>query len=402
MQFNEFLIQEIVGALSEIVVEGRFADTVIGHRLRENAVWRGEERSLYATTVYGILKHLRRLYFVVVGSKNDVPTKPHFQQIVVAWCVLKKHSVPKSHSLPDIRIAQRRWDEASGSRVLRLSLPNWLDELCFDELGEDWGTIAESLQKEPPQSVRINTLKTTIADMESRFKLRHIKMAKSELAPHGFTVVGEHVPLFNLPEFKDGFFEQMDIGSQCISPMLDLKEGMRVVDACAGSGGKSLHIAMLMRNKGKVICMDTENWKLQQLTKRLRRAGVSCIETRHIHSTKVVKRLESSADRVLLDVPCSGTGVFRRNPDSKWHLQAKDFPEFVEKQRQILEDYSTIAKPGGLVVYSTCSVLPSEGEACVADFLASNSNFELLEERRLSPVINNTDGFYIAKLKRLS
>ena len=178
---------------------------------------------------------------------------------------------------------------------------------------------------------------------------------------------------------------------------------MRVVDACAGGGGKTLHLAALMQNKGRIIAMDTEGFKLDELKKRARRAGASNnIETRVIDSSKVIKRLENSADRVLLDAPCSGLGVIRRNPDAKWKLSL----EFIEKvkiiQQTILNDYSTMLKVDGLMVYATCSILSSENEKQVEQFLRTHEGkFELQEQKSIMPS-EGFDGFFMARMKRVA
>jgi 16S rRNA (cytosine967-C5)-methyltransferase len=185
-----------------------------------------------------------------------------------------------------------------------------------------------------------------------------------------------------------------------IAPFLKVDPGMRVIDACAGAGGKTLHLAALMKNKGRIIAMDVEGWKLEELQKRARRAGVSNLETRVIESSKTVKRLENSADRLLLDVPCSGLGVLKRNPDAKWKLSPEFISEVKELQQHILEDYGTMLKKDGLMVYSTCSVLPSENEEQVEKFLEKTSgNFELVEQKHSWPS-DGFDGFYMALLRK--
>lgn len=175
---------------------------------------------------------------------------------------------------------------------------------------------------------------------------------------------------------------------------------MRVIDACAGGGGKTLHLAALMQNKGKVLALDTVDWKLDELKKRAKRAGVGNIETRVIESSKSIKRLHESADRLLLDVPCSGLGVLRRNPDAKWKLSEKFLGEVRETQRKIVNDYSPMLKPGGLMVYSTCSILPSENEKQVESFINAHAGaYELLEQKHILPS-EGFDGFYMALIKR--
>ncbi len=189
-----------------------------------------------------------------------------------------------------------------------------------------------------------------------------------------------------------------DAGSQLIAPFLKAEPGMRVIDACAGAGGKTLHLASIMENKGRIISMDVEQWKLDELQKRAKRAGASIIETRLIDGTKTIKRLENSADRLLLDVPCSGLGVLKRNPDAKWKLSPKAIEEVKVKQAEIISDYSSMLKKGGIMVYATCSILPSENKSQVNKFLdAQKGGFELLEERTVNPS-EGFDGFYIARI----
>lgn len=193
-----------------------------------------------------------------------------------------------------------------------------------------------------------------------------------------------------------------DYSSQLVAPLLAPQPGMRVVDACAGGGGKTLHLASLMENKGSIIALDTQAWKLDELRLRARRAGATNIETRAIESRKTIKRLYGSADRLLLDVPCSGIGILRRNPDAKWKLQPEQIDKLRATQQEILQAYAPITKPGGRMVYATCSILPSENQDQVEKFLNSEAgkSFKLLEERRILPQDDGFDGFYMALLSR--
>jgi 16S rRNA (cytosine967-C5)-methyltransferase len=154
-----------------------------------------------------------------------------------------------------------------------------------------------------------------------------------------------------------------------------------------------------MQNKGKIIAMDTENWKLEELKKRAKRNGISIIETRLIDSSKVIKRLHDSADRVLLDVPCSGVGVLRRNPDAKWKLSPTFMEQVAQTQQQILQNYAKMLKDGGALVYATCSIFSSENESQVQQFLNVNPNFNCLKDKNISPT-EGFDGFYMALLKK--
>jgi len=181
---------------------------------------------------------------------------------------------------------------------------------------------------------------------------------------------------------------------------LDLEEGMTVVDACAGAGGKSLHIAAMMKDNGKVISMDVEERKLSELKRRADRGGASIIQT-HLINANTVSQYKNTADRLLLDAPCSGLGVLKRNPDAKWKLSIDFINQIKDVQQEILSNYSQMVKPGGIMVYATCSILPSENQNQIETFLANNkNNFEFIEDRKVMPS-EGFDGFYMAKLRRV-
>jgi 16S rRNA (cytosine967-C5)-methyltransferase len=283
-------------------------------------------------------------------------------------------------------------------RKINESIPDWMDELGEKELGTQWDKELTALNEEASVVLRANTLRTTLPELRQALDEHEINTRIDTKFPDA-VILEEHHNVFQLPEFKAGLFEVQDAGSQAISCFAGATPGMRIVDACAGGGGKTLHLAALIQNKGRIIALDTEAWKLDELKKRARRAGASTIETRVIDSSKAIKRLEKSADLVLLDVPCSGLGVLKRNPDAKWRLS----PQFIEsvksEQQRILSAYSAMTKPGGSLVYATCSILPSENEAQVKKFLEEKSEFEMADEERIWPS-EGFDGFYMAKLTR--
>ena len=275
-----------------------------------------------------------------------------------------------------------------------------MDELACTELGEEkWETEIHALNQEAKVVLRVNTLKTNRQALHNKLLQEQIETelpAENENA----LVLSKRKNIFRSLAFKDGLFEVQDNSSQLVAPYLDIKEGMRIIDACAGAGGKTLHVAALLNNKGKIIAMDTEQWKLDELKKRARRAGAFNIEPRLIESLKTIKRLEGSADRLLLDVPCSGLGVLRRNPDAKWKLDSAFIEKVKNIQQKILNDYSAMLKKGGIMVYSTCSILPSENELQVKQFLENNKDqFELLEEQTIYPS-QGFDGFYMARIRK--
>ncbi|MFY0482926.1 RsmB/NOP family class I SAM-dependent RNA methyltransferase, partial [Flavobacterium sp. PLA-1-15] len=246
-----------------------------------------------------------------------------------------------------------------------------------------------------------NTLKTTKEKLRAILMDLDIETDYLKDQPDAL-VLKERANVFLTDAFKEGFFEVQDASSQLVAAFLDVKPGMRVVDTCAGAGGKTLHLASLMENKGQLIAMDLYESKLKQLKLRAKRNGAFNIEYRIIDSTKVIKKLQEKADRVLIDAPCSGLGVLKRNPDAKWKLQ----PEFIDNirkvQAEVLESYSRIVKPGGKLVYATCSVLPSENQEQVKHFLTTENgkNFTFAKDVKILASESGFDGFYMALLER--
>ena len=205
--------------------------------------------------------------------------------------------------------------------------------------------------------------------------------------------------MFVRESFKKGFYELQDASSQLVAPFLELEKGMRVCDVCAGAGGKTLHLSCLMENKGKIIAMDINQYKLNELRKRSKRNGAFNIQTKLIDNLKSVKKLYGKFDRLLIDAPCSGLGVLKRNPDAKWKLNLDFIQRVREKQLNILKKYSPLLKKGGKLVYATCSILPSENEIQIKKFLKSEEgkNFDFEDENKINPS-DGFDGFYMARL----
>ena len=195
---------------------------------------------------------------------------------------------------------------------------------------------------------------------------------------------------------QDGRIEIQDAGSQMIAPLLDPQPGERVIDACSGAGGKTLHLAALMKNDGRVFGMDVDGRKLKELERRATRAGARCVKTKEIVATSA-EDFKDVADRLLIDAPCSGLGTLKRQPDLKWRLKPAQLERARGIQRELLDQYTTMLKPGGRVVYATCSILPSENRA-VVDRLIKKGGFSLVEELIVSPAKTGFDGFYAAAL----
>ncbi len=383
-------VEAVISILKEIFENGRYAGKAIEFGLKSNPKWGARDRAFIAEASYNIVRNFRFFSFLIDNQDIDkmvaVYLKTTYQELP-AWI----------ESALDNDAIKLRLLYAQQQRVLRESIPDWMDKLLCEELSEAvWENQIKALNEPADLWIRTNTLKIPVSQLQ---KLLPVEAQVHPLSSSALKIVGSKINLFTLPSFKEGFFEVQDLSSQLVAPFLRVEPGMRVVDACAGAGGKSLHLAALMENKGKIIALDTEKWKLDELRRRSRRAGTSIIESRPIES-KTIKRLEKSADRLLLDVPCSGLGVLRRNPDAKWKL-SKEFIERIRNtQAEILEKYSSMLRVGGLMVYATCSILPSENQQQVEKFLSNNQHFRWIESKTILPTDFKSDGFFMCLMER--
>lgn len=395
VQFH--ILNTLSQALIEIFEKGKHADRMISKYMRINKKWTAADRSFFAEAVYSIVRHKRNFEFIA-ESKELWP-------IIAAYLFtqdLKPVKRPEFQNIDLSKIQNRI--QTKKSLAVEQSFPDWLFELGQEEFSTDWPAIMKSLNKDPVIYLRTNTLKTNIEKLIKDLRSEKIETAKveSEILLPDSLYLKKRANVFASQSFKKGEFEMQDAGSQSIAALLQVQPGHQVVDACAGSGGKSLHLAALMQNKGKILAMDIYKPKLEDLKKRAAHAGATILKTKLIDSPKVIKNLESAFDRVLIDSPCSGLGVLRRNPDTKWKLNPEQIKTVCDLQRDILSRYSKMCKSGGLMVYATCSILKRENEEQVEWFLKSKAgkNWTLISEQRIWPHIHGFDGFYAAVLKR--
>jgi len=402
MRLHRNLVFAVVDCLQLIFNENKYADKQLHKTLKLDSRWGSRDRSFIAETVYDIVRW-KRLYAEI--AEVQLPfSRDNLFRIFAVWATLKGIRLPdwpQFAGTPTRRI-KGRFDELSKIRKFKASIPDWLDELGYAELGDAWDEEINAQNDKAPVVLRANKLLTNRAELIKSLAEENIYAQPVKEVRDGVKLV-ERADTFKTNTFKKGWFEVQDTSSQMVAELLDPQPGERIIDACAGAGGKTLHIASLMENKGQIIALDIYHRKLKELKRRARRAKAFNIETRPIDSTKVIKKLKHSADRVLIDAPCSGLGVLRRNPDAKWKLK----PEFVEEvkktQQQILQDYSTMVKKGGTLVYATCSILPSENRQQVDAFLRSEAgkNFKLISDKSILTHKTEQDGFYMAKLETI-
>jgi 16S rRNA (cytosine967-C5)-methyltransferase len=401
LKLHRPIAEQIIDALEQIFGEGYKSDKVIERIFKRNKKLGARDRRFIAETVYDIVRWWRYLWAAL--GEDPSMDRAALWHMLGAWLVLKEYELPPAEEFADLdrREIERRAEKARKVPAVAESVPDWLYELGVSEFGDDWHEILHELNKPAPVCLRANRLKIERKALLKKLNEEGIETQIAPATDDGLVLV-HRKNVFRSESFKLGHFEVQDGASQQVAPMLDIKPGQRVIDACAGAGGKTLHIAALLGNKGKVVAMDVNDKKLEELRRRCTRAGVDVVETKMIESMKSIKRLEASADRVLLDIPCTGLGVLRRNPDAKWRLKFEDIEHLHKLQAEILENYSSMVKPGGRLVYATCSILPSENEVQIQTFLANNSShWRLIEEKKFRPGENGYDGFYAAALERL-
>lgn len=392
------LLIGIHDALEETFFQDKkYADKVLERLLKAHKKWGSVDRQVVSEIFYDMVRWKKRLeYYMGEGTKPS-----NIYNLILAYLLWKKVKYKKFDEFDGIKtggILSKLDKKTFPTKAIEHSVPDWLAGLFEKELGAKWEKEMSALNEQAPVILRANSLKISAENLVEILKEEGVNSFLLRGYPDAVQLE-EKKNVFLTSAFKEGFFEVQDASSQKIAELLDVKEGMRVVDACAGAGGKTLHIAALMKNKGQIIALDIYEWKLAELKRRAKRAGAFNIEARFIEDNKVIKRLHNTADRLLIDAPCSGLGVLKRNPDSKWKIDEDFINRIKTEQENILQNYSKILKKGGKMVYATCSILPSENGEQVRKFLAENAEFALVKEENIMPS-DGYDGFYMALIER--
>ena len=430
-------LQAAIDLLTEIHGGTAPADRTVAAFFRGRRYIGGQDRRAIVDRVYAVLRHRARFdwWLARVGGSGEGSASDR-QRMIAALAILEgwspdritgafdggqyrparlsRHEAEVAHALAGKRIGhseQPAW--------VRLEYPPWLEHQLRNLFGPKLETEAAALGVEAPLDLRVNTLKATREQAIAALAASGIAAEPTKLSPIGLRVRGRP-PLATLPAFRDGLVEVQDEGSQLVALLADARPGMRVVDFCAGAGGKTLAMAAAMRNKGHIVACDVLRGRVDRAATRLNRAGVHNVERRGLSTERDpwVKRHAGSFDRVLVDAPCSGMGTWRRNPDAKWRFGKDDLAAVVDLQQRILDSAARLAKPGGRLIYATCSLLPAENTGQVTAFLKDHPDFALRsvadlwpetvggvspttgETLQLTPAAHETDGFFVAVLER--
>jgi len=317
-------------------------------------------------------------------------------------------------------LAEQKLEHRDMPPEVRGNYPLWLRPHLEAVFGRTVGREMAALNDAAALDLRVNRLRIDDREKARAALMREgVEAARTPLSPLGLRVF-ERIPLATLESFRRGLVEVQDEGSQIAALLADARPGLRVIDFCAGAGGKTLALAATMENRGHLVACDISATRLERATQRLRRAGASIVQRVALSSArdKWVKRHAQSFDRVFIDAPCTGTGTWRRNPDAKWRLLPKDLDELTALQAEILDSAARLTKPGGRLIYATCSVLREEDEAQIEKFLAAHADFTLMpiariwqevvggeppapgDMLRLTPARHGTDGFFVAVMER--
>lgn len=416
--------------LHEILSGSRPADKQMETFFRQNPSLGQRERGWLAETVYGSLRHLRSLWFVA-SDEITGPAVPasisDCTALVAAHCVMHQGYSGRALNEAGYRAdtaalvtRARTTQPTTLPFAVRHDLPDWLAQCLIDQCGEEQtALLAAALKQAAPVDLRVNTLK-----MDRDSVAASLTAAGYPVVPTPYSPVGlrrqERNPLFATPAFREGGFEVQDEGSQLLGYLVEPRRRETVVDFCAGSGGKTLHLAALMANTGTLYASDTSEKRLERMRGRLKRAGVNIVRTLVISNEDDQRwlPLAGKAARVLVDAPCSGTGTLRRNPDIKW--RTLDLATLCQQQAAILNAAARLVSPKGRLIYATCSLLRAENEMVVTAFLAQHPHFRLIPAQeallrrhiplpasedglfRLYPHVHGTDGFFAAVLEHVA
>jgi len=398
MKLHQNNLDSITKSLKHIFIDGYYADDTVRNLLQSNPKWGSRDRRFIAQSIYTIVRWWRKYLFIAETNLEDGDC---FDKVLAVY-LFETYGTELVSPLPFLASVDRyheRVKDAGNVRSITASIPEWIDELGEAELGkEKWEKELFFLNKEADVFVRVNLIKKNSKQVLVDLEKEGVKAESYGTLLETLRLI-ERKPLNRLASYLQGSYEIQDAGSQLIAHFLSPERNAKVIDACAGAGGKSLHIAALMQNKGSILSMDIESNKLKELEKRATRAGVRIIQTREIKSD-TIESLTSSADYLLLDVPCSGIGVLRRNPDDKWKLNKERIVELISIQQKILQEYSCMVKTKGILVYATCSILPSENDKQIELFLVRNKDFILEKKQTIYPS-EGSDGYFMARLKRV-
>jgi 16S rRNA (cytosine967-C5)-methyltransferase len=421
---------------AEARAEWGFATDILARAFREDRQLSSQDRRQVSETVYGLVRWERRLEAILdellARGRREVVSAQARQELKLLVYELRTGIPAEALKADAKRLAGRELDlgtavgddaglgnrDGVDRKALQVSYPTWLYERFVASHGEgDTVALATAMNTRAPMCVRTNTVKVTREALIARLAEEGVTARPTNLSPVG-VIFETRVNAFGLPSFRDGLFEVMDEGSQLVAEATAPPPRSRVVDACAGAGGKTLALAAMLDNQGRILALDSNGKKLEELRRRARRAGLSNLSAREVKGADLPAEAKLEGwDRVLVDAPCSGLGTLRRNPEARWRLTAKTVDGYPSDQLSLLVTYAPLVAKGGRLVYATCSVLREENDGVIERFLRERPDFVVMPLKeiwgkqrasqvgdgtflRLLPHVHDTDGFFTAVLRR--
>lgn len=413
--------QAVLDLLLEIEKTPRPADALVSGYFRARRYIGSHDRGAVSAMLYDSLRHRARMGWWI--EKSDAKSAPRSHLIAYLALVEQKplrdieslFSGGKFSPAPlsaDEKNLLHKLDKHTAEHpdmpdAIKAECPDWAAAPLKQKFGKNFMREMQALLSSAPLDLRVNPIKATREDILAELKKLGFKAVACPLSPLGIRIQ-ERPNLSALPMVKNGLVEIQDEGSQLVALAVDAKPGMRVVDFCAGAGGKTLAIAAQMQNKGRITACDVLANRLKRSTERFRRAGLHNIEVKPLKNERDpwVKKHKGECDRVLVDAPCTGVGAWRRNPDARWRSLGPGLEALVKLQAEILDSAARLVKKGGRLIYATCSMLPEENERQIEKFLETHKEFKLApykadaEYLSLTPAQHNTDGFFAAVMER--
>lgn len=394
--------QGIITALSIVLTHQKRATHTLEKIIKVNPKWGARDRKIVRLATYEILRW-KNYYAFLINNPEGKNSIENLWRFLGVWLTINKIELPEweEFSSIDTKVILLNLEQKPDVEVSK-SIPSWLTIRLKEELTEKWDAELDALNIEAKLILRVNRLLISPKKLQEKLLLEY-KVKTYPIKGYEDSLLLEHRE--NLRKnalYLKGYFEIQDANSQKIAPFTEVEQQMNVIDGCAGAGGKSLHLASLMRNKGKIIALDINQRKLKELSKRIKRNKAKIIEPAWTNNHK--HNLVNWADRVLIDAPCSGIGTLKRNPELKWQLTEAYLYKIISLQQELLIEQCKWVKTGGKLIYATCSIFPSENQKQIMWFLKQpeGSCFELEQEQTLYTHQTLFDGFYIARLIKKS
>jgi 16S rRNA (cytosine967-C5)-methyltransferase len=401
MKLHRNIATGIFTGLEATLIEKRPAADVIKRLLKSNRGWGSRDRRTIAKAFYDIIRQKRFFQALSNGENNPL----NLWSLIGVWATMNDFAVPQWEEFKNLSVKKIRTEAPIliQERKYNYSLPDWLDQLGTNDLGPSlWEKEMCSLNNPADLIVRVNTLRTTVEKLKDILEKKYQIITRTIKGYDEALLFEKKYSLQDIKEYREGFFEVQDANSQKVAPWLDPQAGNFYLDACAGAGGKSLHLANLTKDTAKILALDIHPAKLDELRKRCLRNGIESVQTADVNDDDLIHSLKNMVDGVLIDAPCSGLGVLKRNPDTKWNIDSDRLEEIIKTQEKILQNYAGCVKKGGTLVYATCSIMPVENEHQIARFLESDlgGSFEFEKEHTYYSHQTGFDGFYCARLIR--